>query len=52
MTLAGIGRLFQVPALGLSSALPVSRELRTEHIEILVHIGQLYDPEMSDVFFR
>jgi len=30
---------------------PVSRELRKEHEEILVHTGQHYDPEMSDVFF-
>jgi len=31
---------------------PVSRELRKEHEEILVHTGQHYDPEMSDVFFK
>jgi UDP-N-acetylglucosamine 2-epimerase (non-hydrolysing) len=31
---------------------PVSRELRKEHTEILVHTGQHYDPEMSDVFFE
>jgi UDP-N-acetylglucosamine 2-epimerase (non-hydrolysing) len=31
---------------------PVSRELRRDHIEILVHTGQHYDPEMSDVFFE
>jgi len=30
---------------------PVSRELRKEHKEILIHTGQHYDPEMSDVFF-
>lgn len=30
---------------------PVSRELRKEHTEILVHTGQHYDPEMADVFF-
>jgi UDP-N-acetylglucosamine 2-epimerase (non-hydrolysing) len=31
---------------------PVSRELRKDHTEILVHTGQHYDPEMSDVFFE
>ncbi|WP_324332083.1 UDP-N-acetylglucosamine 2-epimerase (non-hydrolyzing), partial [Methanospirillum sp.] len=31
---------------------PVSRELRKEHREVLVHTGQHYDPEMSDVFFE
>jgi len=30
---------------------PVLRELRKDHTEILVHTGQHYDPEMSDVFF-
>lgn len=30
----------------------VSRELRKEHTEILVHTGQHYDPEMSNVFFE
>jgi UDP-N-acetylglucosamine 2-epimerase (non-hydrolysing) len=30
---------------------PVSYELRKEHEEILVHTGQHYDPEMSDIFF-
>ncbi len=30
---------------------PVSRELRKEHTEILVHTGQHYDTEMSDIFF-
>ena len=29
----------------------VSREIRKDHTEILVHTGQHYDPEMSDVFF-
>ena len=31
---------------------PLSQELRREHEEILVHTGQHYDPEMSDVFFE
>lgn len=30
---------------------PVSRELRKEHKEVLVHTGQRYDPEISDIFF-
>ncbi len=30
---------------------PLSRELRKEHTEVLIHTGQHYDPEMSDVFF-
>lgn len=30
---------------------PVSRALRREHEEILVHTGQHYDANMSDVFF-
>lgn len=30
---------------------PVSRALRAEHTEVLVHTGQHYDANMSDVFF-
>ncbi len=33
-------------------AFSVSEELRPEHEEILVHTGQHYDEEMSDVFFE
>lgn len=33
-------------------AAPVSRALRERHEEILVHSGQHYDYEMSDVFFE
>jgi UDP-GlcNAc3NAcA epimerase len=33
-------------------AAPVSRLLRREHRELLLHTGQHYDDEMSDVFFR
>ena len=31
---------------------PVSARLRQEHEEILVHTGQHYDPDMSDIFFE
>ncbi|MFA5295994.1 MAG: UDP-N-acetylglucosamine 2-epimerase (non-hydrolyzing) [Methanoregulaceae archaeon] len=30
---------------------PLSRELRKKHTEVLIHTGQHYDPDMSDVFF-
>lgn len=33
-------------------AAPVSRELRKKQTEILVHTGQHYDYQMSEVFFR
>jgi UDP-N-acetylglucosamine 2-epimerase len=33
-------------------AAPLSRELRREHREVLVHTGQHYDDGMSGVFFR
>jgi len=33
-------------------AFPVSRALRSEHEEILVHTGQHYDESMSEVFFE
>ncbi|WP_440764709.1 non-hydrolyzing UDP-N-acetylglucosamine 2-epimerase [Natronorubrum sp. DTA7] len=33
-------------------AFVVSRELRTQHDELLVHTGQHYDEELSDVFFE
>jgi UDP-N-acetylglucosamine 2-epimerase len=29
----------------------VSRQIRQRHLEILVHTGQHYDPQLSDVFF-
>jgi len=33
-------------------AFPVSRVLREDHVEILVHTGQHYDEMLSDVFFE
>jgi UDP-N-acetylglucosamine 2-epimerase len=33
-------------------AAALSRVLRQEHTEVLVHTGQHYDPALSDVFFR
>jgi UDP-GlcNAc3NAcA epimerase len=33
-------------------AAPFSRALRQKHQEYLIHTGQHYDPEMSDVFFE
>jgi UDP-N-acetylglucosamine 2-epimerase (non-hydrolysing) len=33
-------------------AFPVSRALRADHEEVLVHTGQHYDAELSDVFFK
>ncbi len=33
-------------------AAPVSREIRQHHEETLVHTGQHYDENMSDVFFE
>ena len=32
-------------------AFPISRILRSEHDEILLHTGQHYDEEMTDIFF-
>lgn len=31
---------------------PVSRKIRKEHTEILVHTGQHYNPDISDIFFE
>lgn len=33
-------------------AAPVSREIRQHHEEVLIHTGQHYDENMSDVFFQ
>ncbi len=33
-------------------AAPVSKALRQRHDEVLVHTGQHYDREMSDLFFE
>jgi UDP-GlcNAc3NAcA epimerase len=33
-------------------AAPVSRVLRKEHTEVLIHTGQHYDPNMSTIFFE
>jgi UDP-GlcNAc3NAcA epimerase len=33
-------------------AAPVSRELRKNHTELIIHTGQHYDKNMSDIFFE
>ncbi|MBH0169332.1 UDP-N-acetylglucosamine 2-epimerase (non-hydrolyzing) [Fictibacillus sp. 18YEL24] len=33
-------------------AAPVSRELRKKHTELIIHTGQHYDANMSDIFFE
>ncbi|MFP3440936.1 UDP-N-acetylglucosamine 2-epimerase, partial [Pantoea sp. SIMBA_133] len=33
-------------------AAPVSRELRKIHTELIIHTGQHYDANMSDIFFE
>jgi UDP-GlcNAc3NAcA epimerase len=33
-------------------AAPLSRTLRQQHEEYLIHTGQHYNPEMSDIFFK
>jgi UDP-GlcNAc3NAcA epimerase len=33
-------------------AAPVSRELRKQHTELIIHTGQHYDANMSDIFFE
>jgi UDP-N-acetylglucosamine 2-epimerase len=32
-------------------AAPISKELRKEHDEIIIHTGQHYDDELSKIFF-
>ena len=31
---------------------PFSREIRKFHTELIIHTGQHFDSEMSDLFFR